>query len=112
MGAGNGVHAPLTWADVITWLQGEGPALRNLLSDVFRQLPFETYSWECLPVSRTTAEFRPFEFIAMDAPSLIATKADSTFLSDHIVAYRGQAIARSFFDLANESLLVAPAQAT
>lgn len=107
----SGNRTPLMWADVIERLQGDAPAFRSILSELLRQLPFEAYSWECSPTSRSTAEHRQFEFVAVDAPYLVGLEADREPFAKYLEGSRGQLVARSFPNLKGDSLFVAPAQA-
>jgi len=101
----------LLWSEAVEWLRGDASTLRTLLSKVFRHIPYEAFFWECPPVSAATARRRRFEFVALPAPRLGAAKVDPAPFAQHLDAYLGQPIARSFANLGGDSTLVAPAWA-
>merc|ERR1712194_812154 len=104
---------PFTWADFISSLQADAPAVRKLLTTVLRErVPFDAFFWECPPVTWASARARRFEFVAIDAPHLRHISADTEPFAEFIDKLQGQAIATSFLNLGRDSMLVAPAQAS
>jgi hypothetical protein len=106
-----GEGAILTWQNVVNRLAAEAPALRDLLSDVLRRLPFKAVFWECVPVSRATSN-RPFEFVAVDAPELEHLEADYKPFEKKLESVRGKETSQAFTNLGGDSTLVSPAWAT
>merc|ERR1712039_323813 len=102
---------PLPWKQAIADLQEPRSApLARLLSRVLRKAPFDSFYWECAPVSRLGDE--NFEFAVLDAPGLGRYGADISPFSEHLAALSGQPVARAFANLGRDALLVAPANAT
>lgn len=104
-------EARLTWAEAIHELRSEDAHFRDFLSTVLEGIDFPAVYWECPPVSRATAKKRLFEFIALNASSLDGLKADGRPFSEHLSAYKGQPVVKSFPNLGGDSVLLAPAQA-
>lgn len=98
------------WSEVLAGLAADEPALRNLLSEAMRRLPFEAFIWECAPTSRHTARHLAFEFVAMEAPHLLKRRADGRKFAE-LEAARGEPVVRAFPSLGGASKLIAPAQA-
>lgn len=109
---GSGPAARLSWGEVLHALDAEGKSfsmLRQLLSDIMRDMPFESFYWECPPVSLATLD-RPFEFMVIDAPHLARFAPNQGPFSEYLDELTGQEIVRSFLSFTKESLLMAPAQ--
>lgn len=102
----------LTWKEVGAGLRREPPALRNLLSLVLRQMPFESLKWECVPLSRASMGCQPFECVVFDYPGLLAKEADPTDFAEHLAFVQGQEVAVDFPNINGSCSLVSPAQAT
>eukprot|EP00747_Dinoflagellata_sp_TGD_P207831 gnl/TRDRNA2_/TRDRNA2_81361_c0_seq1.p1 gnl/TRDRNA2_/TRDRNA2_81361_c0~~gnl/TRDRNA2_/TRDRNA2_81361_c0_seq1.p1 ORF type:complete len:266 (-),score=36.79 gnl/TRDRNA2_/TRDRNA2_81361_c0_seq1:88-885(-) len=88
-----------------------GDDFRNLLSDLLRKMPFKAYFWECPPMSRSTWQSNPFEFVVIDAPHLDSGHASSSAFSSYLSLHRGQPVVTKFSNLGGDAELVAPAQA-
>lgn len=102
---------PLKWWQAIADLtQRRSASLARLLSEVLSAAPFETFYWECAPVSRSGDE--DFEFVVMDAPKLRRRQADPSPFSTYLDPLFGQGEACAFANLGGDALLVAPANAT
>lgn len=98
----------LTWDDFVDGLVTEAPALRDLMTEVLRQMDFPAFFWECVCVSRGTSD-RPFEFVVVDSPELASLTADPGPFKDKLEEFRGQEISRAFTNKGGDSMLIAPA---
>merc|ERR1712216_257460 len=88
-------------------------ALRTLMSDIMKAMPFKAYFCECPPVSAGTAEKRLFEFMVNDSRLLAQLTADIRTFSKHLSPHRNKPISVAFPNINKpKAILVAPAQAT
>jgi len=98
----------LLWNEAVDWLCGDAGALRMLMANVLKAMPYKAFFWECAPVSPATAGTRRFEFVVLPSRGLEVARVDPTPFAEHLDDYRGQAIARTFTNLRGDSTLVVP----
>lgn len=103
----------VTFDEAVEWLRGEDPALRTALVGALKEVPWAAYFFECPPVNARTAGRQPFEFVAVDAPSLAALRegepdAFAEHLADRCTQETGVA---TFYNLGRDAVLVAPCHA-
>jgi len=98
----------LLWNEAVDGLCGDAGALRMLIANVMKAMPYEAFFWECAPVSPATVGTRRFEFVVLPAKGLEMARVDPIPFADHLDDYRGQAIARTFTNLGGDSTLVVP----
>lgn len=102
------LDAPCSWVNMLNRLQNDidlGHQLSKLLEDT----AFPDFFWECRPVSWSSAERQPFDFVVLDAQgSLNRSSADSTAFSHHLNNATSPVV--SFPNLGHDATLVVPAQ--
>jgi hypothetical protein len=79
--------------------------LRALMTETLRNVPFDAFFWETVPLSPERMDAR-FECVVVDAPRLAAAQASPDALADYFSSSTASVV--SFPNLAGDSMLVAP----
>lgn len=95
---------PFLTGDVLAAL-ADSPTFRAWFNALLAAVPFTAFRWETAGATIATTE-RPFEFVALDAPS-IARKSDPEAFAEHFRT-APDAAAISFPNLSGDSILVVP----
>jgi len=95
--------APLSRGRAFTLLEEE-PALRRAVLDALRDLPFEAFFWECVPVSRATGR-EEMSWIVQNTRSLAGVAPDTHSFREELPPGEGVSC---FRNLGGDALLVAP----
>lgn len=96
--------SPLSYADALAAWEGDA-GFRTFFIDLLTSAPFEAYSWETPPVTRTTRA-RDFEFVLLDSPYL-AGRLDAESFANHFAA-AGDKPVIAFPNLGRDAHLVVP----
>jgi hypothetical protein len=94
-----------TYADVIGHWQGNRD-FRSLFNRLLADVPYEAFRWETPAITDSTAS-RPFEFVVLDCPGLLATPDPNAF-ADHFGSKSVRDNVVSFANLGNDAVLVVP----
>jgi hypothetical protein len=84
-------------------------AVRAVLTNALRGVPFEAFFWETAPLSSERMD-APFECVLVDAPTLASSKANPEAFAAHLSS--GTTSVISFPNLAGDSILVVPCLAS
>jgi len=105
---------PLCWERALQEMENPNNSnLRELLNLVLRDVRlFESFFWECAPVSSNNRGSDRFEFTVVDAPTLANTIADDEPFSEHISKGKGKPVVEVFENSGRDATLVAPTNAT
>ena len=95
--------APPTFRDSIARWRDDA-AFRAAWADALRDAPFDTYCWECPPLTPANLD-RPFECVLVHSPMLAGSKPDPKPFQSH---FRVDREAVAFESLGRDALLVAP----
>jgi hypothetical protein len=95
----------VTWQAAIGLWQ-HSPAFRSSLTQALADMPFAAFFWET-PAVTTVSLPRPWECVAVAAPSLAQTQPDASPFSDYLERDATGAIA-TFPNLGGDALLVVP----
>ncbi len=93
----------LTWGDVIE-LWRSSPEFADWFSDLLASAPFEAVFWETPPLTHAALN-RPFEYVLVDSPALIAVQPDPIAFAAYFQP--GKAIVE-FENLGRDACLIAP----
>jgi len=98
-------HVPLSYADAIALWQADR-RFREIFVEILRDAPFPAYFWETPPITANSVT-RPFEFVLVDSPALVAMRADSDAFAAHFnTTDKDQVV--TFSNLANDAVLITP----
>jgi hypothetical protein len=104
----------ITFQEFLENLRDGDTALINLMSTIMRHhsssQQFSAIFWECTPVSQSTANSIPLEFVILDAPALSERQFDLTAFQDQFqqVAHERDDGVISFSNLRKDAILVVP----
>jgi len=101
----NGV-SDLSFREVIE-LWGDRLEFREYFTKLISESSFEAFFWETPPVTRETLD-RPFEFVLVQAPSLLQLRPDVSAFKSHFSSHASAAVLR-FPNLGGDALLIVPA---
>jgi hypothetical protein len=99
------VDGPLRYGEAVTLWRTDAT-----FCDFFNQLlaaaPFTAYFWETPSVTRETVD-RPFEFVLVDSPRLVAVRPDVGAFAEHFTP-AGEPSVVTFANISGDAVLVAP----
>lgn len=95
---------PISWSEAIRAWQLD-QTFRNFFIGQLSDSPFRAYFWETPPITREGAD-RPFEFVLIDAPQLVAARAEREDFDEHF-KHTESGVAE-FANLGGDAWLVAP----
>jgi len=78
--------------------------VRTALHEALRAIPYSAYFWETPPITRATVDL-PFEFAAIESPTLARFRPDSSSFEEHYSASRKVTV---FESLGRDAQLIAP----
>lgn len=101
--AGSGA---LSWQQVISLWQADA-TFRAQFNQSLAEAPFAACFWETPAVTHAGLE-RPFEFVCVEAPSLVGTNADPRAFAAQFDRHCGEDAIAEFSNLGGDARLVAP----
>ena len=75
-------HGVLSFSSFLDYMVVDDKRFRNLLIQILRKFPAESYFWECKSVSLTTLDSTAFEFVIIPSSELVGINGSSAAFQD------------------------------
>jgi hypothetical protein len=97
----------ITYGEVLRRLKGRDNEMISLLTNSILETGFKAVFWETVPISSSQLSWLPFEFVVLNAPSLVSRLYDFSAFAREFQSYPNQSVI-SFPNLGNDAVLVVP----